>query len=102
MAYDPSKDAFSAAGASFSAQARQCAAVTPSDGAQLAAYAKALRVYVPGSSAATVKVTPVGAANDSDTVTLTFAPGVSIEPLAVRQVWATGTTAGLEIFAYTV
>jgi len=103
--YDKTKDAFSTSSASFSAQARLAAAVTPSDSQELAVYAKALRVYVPssvGGGVATVRVTPVAAANDGDTVTLFFVPGVTIEPLAVRQVWATGTTAGLDIHAYTV
>jgi hypothetical protein len=105
VAYDPTKDSYRNASASFAAQARLAVAVTPSDGAALATYAKALRVYVPSSIAggvATVRVTPVQAANDSDTVTLSFVPGVSIEPMSVRQVWATGTTAGVEIHAYTV
>jgi hypothetical protein len=48
-----------------------------------------------------VKVTPLNAA-DGDSVTLKALPGVTIEPLAVRRVWSTGTSAGLEIHAYTV
>lgn len=104
MAYDPTKDAFRDQSAAVAAPARLCVAVTPSDAAALAAYAKALRVYVPSGVAggvATVRVTPVRAVNDTDTVTLSFVPGTTIEPLAVRQVWATGTTGGIEIHAYT-
>ena len=105
MPYDQAKDTYRHQSASFAAQARLAVAVTPSDSQQLATYAKALRIYVPASvpgGVATVKVTPVAAANDSDTVTLSFAPGVAIEPMAVRQVWSTGTTSGIEIHAYTV
>jgi hypothetical protein len=103
--YDPTKDSYQNQSASFDAQARLCAVVSPSDSQQLATYAKALRVCVPSSVAggvATVKVTPIQAVNDADTVTLSFVPGVAIEPLAVRQVWSTGTTGGIESHAYTV
>jgi len=105
LTYDRTRDVFRDQSASFAAQARAIAAVTPSDGEQLAAYAKALRIFVPLSVAggvATVKVTPILAAGDGDTVTLSFPPGVFVEPLAVRQVWADGTTEGVEIHAYTV
>jgi hypothetical protein len=105
VAYDPTKDSYRNQSGSFTGQARQCVAVTPSDSLALATYAKALRVYVPSSVAggvATVRVTPLQAVNDTDTVTLSFVPGVSVEPMAVRQVWSTGTTGGLEIHAYTV
>ena len=105
MAYDPTKDTYRNQSASFASQARLGVAVTPSDSQALATYAKALRIYVPSSVAggvATVRVTPVQAANDTDTVTLSFVPGVAIEPMAVRQVWSTGTTSGVEIHAYTV
>ena len=84
--------------------ARACVAVTPSDAANLAVYAKALRVYVPANisgGVATVVVTPLLAASDGDTVTLSLPPGIAIEPLAVRRVWATGTSAGIAIHAYT-
>ena len=78
------------------------ALVTPSDAANLPAYAKSLRVYVPATiSEATVRVTPLNAADDADTLTLKFSSGLVYEPLAVRKVWATGTTAGIEIHAYT-
>jgi hypothetical protein len=105
LSYDRTKDAFRDQSATFAAQARLAVAVTPSDGDQLPSYAKALRVFVPLSisgGVATLVVTPLLAANDSDKVTLSFPPGVGIEPLAVRQVWATGTTPGVEIHAYTV
>jgi hypothetical protein len=103
--YDKTKDSFASSSASFSAPARQCVLVTPSDSQDLAVYAKALRIYVPTSVAggvATVKVTPLQAANDADTVTLRVPPGISVEPLAVRQVWSTGTSAGIDIHAFTM
>jgi hypothetical protein len=77
--------------------------ITPADGANLALYCKALRIYVPGTiSEASVKLTPAGAKDDADTVTLKYVPGVTYEPLSVRKVFATGTTAGIEIHGYTV
>jgi hypothetical protein len=105
MPYDASADPYHSSSNSASAPARAIAAVTPSDAANLATYAKALRIYVPASVAGgvgTVRVTPLRAASDADTVTLSVLPGVSVEPLAVRRVWATGTSAGVEIHAYTV
>jgi hypothetical protein len=105
MPYDSTRDAFASVNASFSAQAKLAELVTPSDSDDLLRYAKALRVYVPASVAGgvgSVKVTPLKAANDADTVTLKVPPGISVEPLAVRRVWATGTSAGVEIHALTV
>ncbi len=105
MPYDQASDRFHGSSASPSAPARACVAVTPSDASNLAAYAKALRIFVPddiSGGVATVVVTPLLAANDVDTVTLQVPPGVSIEPLAVRRVWATGTSAGIDIHAYLV
>ncbi|NWG26794.1 MAG: hypothetical protein HXY30_20640 [Pseudorhodoplanes sp.] len=104
MPYDPTRDAFASVNASFSAQARLAELVTPSDAADLVRYAKALRIYVPASVAGgvgAVRVTPLNAA-DGDSVTLKVPPGVTIEPLAVRRVWSTGTSAGIEVHAYTV
>jgi hypothetical protein len=105
MPYDSTRDAFASVNASFSAQARLAELVTPSDSEDLARYAKALRIYVPTSVAGgvgSVRVTPLKAANDADTVTLKVPPGIAIEPLAVRRVWATGTSAGVEVHALTV
>ena len=104
MPYDHASDRFHGSSASPSAPARACVAVTPSDDDNLAIYAKALRIYVPADisgGVATVVVTPLLAATDADTVTLSVPPGVAIEPLAARRVWATGTSAGIEIHAYT-
>lgn len=100
--YDPAKDGFSTNAPSSSTPARQSVAVTPNDAQNLPAYAKALRVYVPASIAeASLNITPLNAADDSsDAVTLKFPSGVWVEPQGARRVWATGTTAGIEIHAY--
>lgn len=74
--------------------------VAASDAADLATYAKALRVFNPAGAAATVRVTYAEEANDQATVDLVFPPGLTIEPSAVRRVWKTGTGAGLSIIAY--
>lgn len=77
--------------------------ITPSDTANLATYCKAFRIYVPSSIAeATVKLTTAAAKDDADTVTLKVMPGVTYEPIAARKVFATGTSAGIEIHGYTV
>jgi hypothetical protein len=102
MPYDSACDPYGQVASSFTAQARDIALITPSDSIDLACYAKALRVFVPSSIAddvATVKVTPARAADDAP-VTLNFCPGVSVEPLAVRRVWASGTSAGVVIHGY--
>lgn len=104
MSYDPANDPFHGSSATPSAPARACVVVTPSDSTDLAKYAKALRIYVPADisgGVATVVVTPLLAADDEDTVTLSVPPGIAVEPLAVRRVWATGTSAGIAIHAYT-
>ncbi len=105
MPYDASSDPYHTSSGSFSSPARQIALVTPSDSVDLPIYAKALRVYVPASvsgGVGSVTVTPLRAADDEDTVTLSLPPGVAIEPLAVRRVWSTGTSSGVVIHAYTV
>lgn len=99
MPYHPAQDPFSTMPSAPSIPARRGFVVTPSDSQPLVTYAKALRVYVP-SGTATLRVTPVLHTNDNDTITLSFTAGVTIEPLSVRQVWSTGTSAGLQIHAY--
>ena len=47
------------------------------------------------------RVTPIDAASDDDYITLKFPTGLWIEPIAVRRVWSTGLTAGIEIHGYT-
>lgn len=101
--YDPQKDPNALSARDAVSPGGDLAPVVPADGADLPAYARALRVFVPFSLAeATLRVTPVLAADDAATVTLKFGTGLSYEPLSVRRVWATGTTPGLDIHAYTV
>lgn len=99
--YMPTKDASLQQARGPSDPAAKAAAVLPSDTADLPAYAKALRIFVPSTiPTASVVVTPLLADDDTGTVTLHVTAGVTFEPLSVRRVWATGTTAGLVITAY--
>ena len=101
MPYQADRDAYASVATGQSTPARFITAVTPSDSTDLTLYAKALRISVPdATSNPTIRVTPVEAVSDSDTVTLPLPAGVTIEPLSVRRVWATGTSAGLTIHAY--
>jgi hypothetical protein len=77
--------------------------VQPSDTADLALYCRALRVHVPiAVGEATLRVTPLAAGDDAETVTLRFAgAGTYHEPISVRRVWQTGTSPGIEIHGYT-
>lgn len=76
-----------------------------SDSADLAIYAKALRVWVPASAGAvTLMVTPLAATDDTaaGAVPLTVPAGTAAwEPISVRRIWATGSVAwnaaGVEI-----
>lgn len=66
-----------------------------SDTTDLAAYAKALRVYNGSSAAITLLVTPEFSASDlaADAVPITVPAGVaSYEPISVRRIWSTGST----------
>ncbi|MFG1350280.1 hypothetical protein [Xanthobacter autotrophicus] len=104
MPYDPARDPLKGFAASLSSPARQLVRITPADGADLATYAKALWVFVPEDVAegvATIRITPV-AGGDADTVDVLALPGLQpLPPCQVRRVWATGTTAGLSIYALT-
>ncbi|MCG5235968.1 spike base protein, RCAP_Rcc01079 family [Xanthobacter oligotrophicus] len=104
MPYDPARDPLKGLASSLSSPARRLARITPADGADLATYAKALWVYVPEDVAggvATIRITPV-AGGDADTVDVLALPGLQpLPPCQVRRVWATGTSAGLAIYALT-
>jgi len=97
MPYDPKKDG--RVGVGNPNPVRRIALITPAD-AELAEYAKAMRVINTGSGVATVRVLPTDAL-DGATVDLDYPVGLTVEPLGVRQILATGTTAsGLKIWAY--
>ena len=76
--------------------------MTPADGADLPTYAKALWAFVPEDVAGgvgTVRITPVGA-GDGESVDVLALPGLQpLPPCQVRRVWATGTSAGVHVFA---
>lgn len=74
--------------------------ITPSDTPNtMPQYPRSLRVYV-ASGTATIRVTPIHAVNDTDTVDLTFPAGLYVEPTAVRQVWNTALTGAPVIHGY--
>lgn len=102
MPYDPARDPLHGLAASLSSPARQIVRVTPSDSDDLDPYAKALWVFVPDDVAGgvgTVRVTPV-AGGDAATVDVRALPGLQpLPPCQVRRVWATGTSAGLDVYA---
>lgn len=102
MPYDPARDPLKGIAASLSSPSRRLVAVTPSDAADLDPYAKALWVFVPEDVAggvATVRITAVGG-SDEETVDVRALPGLQpLPPCQVRRVWATGTSAGLSLYA---
>lgn len=86
MAYDVTKDQFPYTSGTYS-QGKRIVAVTAA-AAELATYAKALRVFVPtGTSSPTVTVVLVGDA-DGSPVQLSYPEGLTYEPLFVRRVTA--------------
>jgi hypothetical protein len=60
--------------------------ITPG-GTNLTRYAKALRVYV-ASGPVDVVIVPIGATDDTNTVTLTFPTGLWYEPTGAKRVTA--------------
>lgn len=102
MPYDPARDPLNGLAASLSSPARLMRLVVPSDAEDLNPYAKALYVFVPEDVAGgigTVRITPSGAA-DGEHIELRALPGLqALPPCQVRKVWATGTSAGLSIYA---
>ena len=97
MPYDPKRDG--RVGAGSATPAGRALLITPAD-AEMVEYAKALRVINTSAGVVTVRVLPIGAA-DGATVDLDFPVGLFIEPLGVRQVLTTGTTAsGVKIWGY--
>ena len=80
--------------------ARMVSTVTPNDTVDLSEHAKALRVWNPTESSATVSMLPAEAEDGAAPTTLSFPPGLTIEPVATRRVRATGTTSALVIHSY--
>jgi hypothetical protein len=98
MTYDRTADRFGSASISRqtpAADAVRLTAAALSDTADLAVYAKALRVWNGSAAAVTVLVTPLHAADDTaaGAVPVTIpAGGAAWEPISVRRVWSTGST----------
>lgn len=70
----------------FEYPVRDAAVVTPNDGADLPRTARA--IYIGGAGA--LRITPINGAAD---ITIAAVPAGTMLPIAVRRVWATGTTA---------
>jgi hypothetical protein len=102
MSYDPARDPMRGLAASLSSPTRLLTRVTPSDSEELPAYAKALWVFVPEETSGgvgTIRITPVGA-DDATRIDVRALPGLQpLPPCQVRRVWATGTSAGIDIYA---
>lgn len=98
MTYDVRADRFGANTATRQSPAVDAVRLTAamvSDSADLTGYAKALRVWNGSTAAVTLMVTPLAAASDlaAAAVPLTVAAGTgAYEAIAVRRVWATGST----------
>ncbi|MFK8252219.1 spike base protein, RCAP_Rcc01079 family [Ancylobacter terrae] len=97
MPYDAARDPWHGVAVSPTGLGRRGAAVTPSDAADLARYAR-IRVWAPAELAdAAIAILPLDAADDAP-ITLPVPVGqASVLPYLVRRVLATGTTAGLVI-----
>jgi hypothetical protein len=98
MTYDKSADRYASTAASRQAPAVDAVKLTPamlSDGADLAAYAKALRIWNGSSAAVTLLVTPVRTTSDlaAAAVPITVPAGAAgWEPISARRIWSTGST----------
>ena len=98
MTYDRTRDPYATHAPSGPTQALAAVKLTAamvSDTADIATYAKALRVWNGSSAAVTLMVTPLMAASDlaAAAVPITVPAGaVMLEPIAVRRVWSTGST----------
>lgn len=81
------------------APASSLIAIIPSDTVPLTHGIKSLRIFNGTGAVATIKVVMISGAP----VTFTVPVGLTIEPIRITQVMATGTTltAGLELFGYT-
>jgi len=103
MPFDSTRDPLHLHSPSASSPARCLRQVAVSDTLDLDPYAKSLWLYVPADVAggvASVRLTPVGALSDLEAVTVLAQPGLQpLPPVQVRRVWATGTSAGVVLYA---
>lgn len=98
MSYDKASDRFGAAASTRQSPAVEAVKLTAamvSDTADLATYAKAVRIWNGTATALTVMATPLAAGSDlaAAAVPITVPAGsVGYEPISVRRVWSTGST----------
>lgn len=85
--------------ASPTSPARLLTAIVPDDGTDLSEPAKALRIWNPSETSATINLIALSATGDTPT-TIFVPPGLTVEPVMVRRVLATGTTDGLALHGY--
>jgi hypothetical protein len=82
---------------SIETSASRALAITPDDTKPLAAVCKALRIWNPGSTVATIHVKTLG----NDEVTLHVpAETLWVEPLMITHVLKSGTTTGVILIGY--
>lgn len=100
MPYSASSDPHAYSTTDAGTPSRRLAVITPSDTADLAIYARALRIWVPSAlTSATLRLTPIHA-DDGETVDLIVPPGLTYEPTGARRILATGTTSGIVIHGF--
>ena len=104
MSYDPSRDESWTLGdrgnhragvGDPATRAVRLTAAMLSDTADLAAYAKALRVWNGSAGTVTLLITPLTGVSDlaADAVPITIPAGAAtLEPISVRRIWSTGST----------
>lgn len=98
MPYDSKVDRFGSSAASRQSPALDAVKLTAamlSDTTDLTTYAKALRVWNGSASAVTAMATPLAATSDlaAAAVPITVPAGAAgYEAIAVRRIWATGST----------
>ncbi|MGA0561217.1 hypothetical protein ACO2RV_02125 [Ancylobacter sp. VNQ12] len=97
MPYDSAKDPWRGSAISPTGLGRSGAVVSPHDGDDLPRYAR-IRVFAPATLAsAQIRILPVGN-DDAAPLVLALPVGVPVViEYMVRRVFATGTTAGLDI-----
>lgn len=99
MTYDVRSDRLATVTATRESPAVEVVRLTSavvSDTTDLPTYAKAFRIWNGSTSAVTLMVTPLSAADDTSAsaVPITVPAGVpTYEPISARRIWATGSTA---------
>ena len=95
MPYDLTRDPrrnLGVAQADPASRAEALTAAMVSDVSDLSTYPKAIRVWNGSLAAVTLMVTPARAPSDLAVPVTIPAAGLTIEPISIRRVWATGST----------